>query len=579
MKKIVWAISFLLLVSSWASADVGITLQLDRLEATLVDSVRMEVHVSGSRSSDAVPRIQGLEDFIVTKGGTASRVEIINGQVNAGLTYTYFIQPQKTGTFAIGPVVLEVDGRALESNRATLVVQEPSQQDGSEKDSVFMEATVSPHDIYVEQQALYILKLHRRVNVDNLSLRLPEKENLVFKQLGQPQVYQTTVAGAAYQVLEIRYALLASKDGAHVIGPSRMGMTVRRPGRQTRLDDFFNNPFSASPGRPLTVASESIEVNVHALPEENKPTDYSGLVGSFQLESRLEPTSLKAGDSATLTVQISGRGNVKRIPDLSIPELPFVRTYGDQPVLESEQDEQGISGTKTMKWALVPEKAGKVDIPALRLNFFNPETGQYNTLQSAVHTLSVLPGTAETATLRQPPSAAAGEDLAKKEVKQIGKDILPIHTSVGSLFVPFRQMSSGWLLGLLLMGPPSVYFLLLTSMKLRKRSPERMIQIRSRNAFKILARHCRKDLSSCADCLDAFRNYLNDRFCLSVGTLTSVDAEKVLQAQGVTPETVHKLRSLVRRFENAVYAGDHDKPAKGANELLRLVKALEREIR
>jgi len=40
------------LFTVWAADDVTVTLRLDRTEASLSDTLRMEIHVSGSRKSD-----------------------------------------------------------------------------------------------------------------------------------------------------------------------------------------------------------------------------------------------------------------------------------------------------------------------------------------------------------------------------------------------------------------------------------------------------------------------------------------------------------------------------------------------
>jgi hypothetical protein len=587
MKKVVAGIVFILfslLFSFLFAAEVNVTLRLDRVEATLEDSVRMEVSVSGSRSSNAMPVLPKtfknrlLEDFIVTEGGRSSRVEIINGKINSLITYTYFIQPRKTGTFKIGPVSIKKDGQTLESNIAMLTVKASSQQSGHDRKPVFIEALISPHDIYVEQQAFYTIKLYRRVNVDDLSLNLPEMEHIVLKQLGKPHEYQTTYAGKAYQVLEIRYALLASKEGDYAIAPARMNMTVRRQGRRSSFDDFFS---SLSSGRPMTVASKHLELKVLALPEKGKPADFSGLVGDFHMKSRLEPASLKAGESATLTVQISGRGNVNRIPDIKLPEMAFARIYSDQPVLKTEQDAHGIGGTKTMKWALVPGKAGRFEIPTLSLSFFNTETGKYNALHTPAHTLSVLPGeTQEVAAFHSSPiTGKTATSPIKKEIQQIGKDILPIHTSANALSVPYRTLSTGWRFRLALIGPLLIYLMLLVGVKLRNQSPERLALSKSRNAFKALTKRCRQDQPCCADLIDFFRNYLNHRLSLSIGALTADDVAELLQNNGVAPETTKKMRSLIQRLENAVYAGEDLKNIDAANDLLELVKALEKEIR
>ena len=590
MKQIAAGIA-LTLLSIWyptlSTADVQVTLQVDRAEATLVDTIRMEVGVSGSRNSDAEPVLHGLEEFLVRRGGTSSRIEIINGKVNAGLTYTYFIQPQKTGTFEIGPAEINVDGQRSESNRVKLVVTAAAKPAGTDRGPVFMEASIGSSEVYVEEQALYILKLYRRVNVDDLTLSLPQVEPIAFKQLGKPREYQATVGGVTYQVLEVRYSLSAAKAGEYVIGPSKMNMTVRRRGSQSLFDDFFKDPFSQSPfsafssGRPLTVAAEPLELNVLALPEKERPADFSGLVGNFRMESRLQPSRLKAGESATLTVEINGKGNINRIPDIDLPELPFARAYNDQPLLETEQDDQGIGGRKTMKWALVPQNAGQFEIPVLKLSFFNPDTETYDILQTSVHTLSVLPGpTQDPAVVQTSPSVApSAETSVKKEIQQLGNDILPIHMSAGNLSVPYQALSKGWLFWIALFGPFSIYLMLWGGIKLGKRSPDRIRRARSKNAFRTLSKRCRQDIAGCSDLIDAFREYLNNRFNLSIGTLTPDETEKLLQAKGAAVDTTQKIGTFIQRLENAVYAGDDTKPTNAATELLGLVKRLEKECR
>ena len=146
---------------------------------------------------------------------------------------------------------------------------------------------------------------------------------------------------------------MVSKPGAFTINPSRLKMTVRQPGSRSLFDNFFNDTFSGfSSSRPLTLTTDPIDLHVNALPRAGKPTDFTGLVGTFQMTSTLEPASLKAGESATLTIQVKGRGTVNRIPDLDLPEMDFARTYSDQPVLETGQSRQGISRDKNHEMGL-----------------------------------------------------------------------------------------------------------------------------------------------------------------------------------------------------------------------------------
>ena len=574
-------ILFLPMFTVLAADDVTVTLRLDRTEASLSDTLRMEIRVSGSRKSDQQPNLNGLKSFLVTNGGSSSRVEIINGKINSGVDYTYFIQPQKAGKFEIGPIRVTIDGKVFESNTQSLVVRAASQSASPDQGPVFAQADVSSQEIYVDEQAIYTLKLYYRVNVGNLSLSLPEMQYVSFQQLGRPLEYQVSYADRTYQVLEIRHALMVSKPGAFTINPARLKMTVRQSGSNSLFDNFFNDTFSGrSSNRPLTLTTDPIDLHVNALPGAGKPTDFTGLVGTFQMRSTLEPASLKAGESATLTIQVEGQGTVNRIPDLDLPVMDFARIYSDQPVLETGQSRQGLLGTKTMKWALVPENAGEFNVPSLSLSFFNPQTKNYHVLATPMHHLSVLPGESDkdSSLTLLPGISNTTDGTIKKEIQQLGQDILPIHTNSMNLSVPFRSLSRGWIFWLMLVGPLSMYLVLLIGLRMQRLSPERLAQARSKKAFSALKKRCQKEQTSYEDLINAFKEYLNDRCGLSIGTLTADDTERILQDQGVNAETAKNMHSLVQRFETALYAGNNFNDTEATGDLLNLVKRLEKEI-
>jgi hypothetical protein len=575
-------ILFLTMTPVWCMADVSATLKLDRSEASLADTIRMLVKVSGTRSTDSRPVIRGLENFTVTQGGTSTRVEIVNGKVNAGIDYTYFIQPKKAGNFQIGPAEIKVEGQVLKSNVTTLAVKVPSRRSDRDRGPLFIEAGISSHNVYVEEQCIYTLKLYRRARVSNLSLNLPEVEHLVFKQLSEPLEYQSSYGGLDYQVLEIRYAILPSREGAYTIGPSRMNMTVLQPDQRSPFGSFFKDPFfSFSSGRPLTLTTASLQLNVHPLPEQGKPADFSGLVGDFYIESELEPTSIKTGESATLTVRVSGRGNVNRIPDLKIAEIDHTKIYADQPVLNVQQNDKGIGGTKVMKWALVPEKAGKIEIPPLGLSFFHAKREEYKILNTPSHSLSVLPGEKQTvvASTTAPKGKEADEGPIKKEIKELGKDILPIHTAIKDLSFSSRPIMKGWLFWLALFGPFSIYLTAFFTLKLRKRSLELRAQSKSKKAFKEFMKNCRKDDLSCHQLIETVKDYLNNRFHLSIGVLTAEETIRLLQEKGIGKEMAESIGSQVRKLEHAVYTGKGQEQTDLGKDLSDLIKAIEKEVR
>ena len=567
-------------------AAVSVNLNLDRTEATLADSVRMVVTVSGSRDTQSKPVIKGLENFKVRQGGTSSRVEIINGKVNAGIDYTYYLQSKKTGTFQIGPAEVEIDGKRYQSQSRTLRVVQSKATEGSKRAVLFLSAEISSNEVYVEEQTQYTLKLYSRANIRDISLSLPEHEQLVFKQLGKPREYQSTVNGRNYEVLEVRYLLVASGAGSFVMEPAKMNMTVLEPRNRRRRslfdDPFFRDPFfSFSSGRPVTVSGESLELTVLQLPEKGKPNNFSGLVGKFTIDSQLEPAAVTAGESATLTVQVKGQGNAQRIPDLKFPELKNIKVYADQPVLNVEQSENGLGGAKTMKWALVPEEQGRIAVPSMTLSFFDPDKEQYMNLESKIHTLSVSPADTKQTPIAQstPGSKDMNEKAGKQEIKSLGRDILPIHTSMKVLTAQSSILSNGILSYGLLLGPFLIYLVTFLSLRLRQQQVEILTLTRAKKAAGELIKQCRQGNFSHEGLMDAIRGYLNHRFTLSLGVLTADEAAGLLRSKGVKPETTEKLRSLVQALENAVYTGKGHEHSDQAKTLSDLVKAIEKEIR
>ncbi|MFH1491631.1 MAG: BatD family protein [Pseudomonadota bacterium] len=594
MKRTLTLISICLLLLAGPAvgrADISVTLKMDRSEATLLDSVRLVVSVSGTRNTEGPPILRGADLFDVRQGGTSTRVEIVNGKVNAGIDFTYDLQPKHTGTFNIGPAEISVKGRTYQSNRERLLVVQPAKSTGDDQGPLFLKAEISAAQLYVEEQAVYTLKLFRRVDVRDLSLSLPEVEHVTLTQLGQPGEYQGVLNGKTYQVLEVRYALVPDKEGTYALGSSRMSMTVMQPaGRSPNVpfnDPFFRNFLSLPSGRQMTLAGEPLELKVLALPREGRPPDFTGLVGSFRMESSLDPVTVKAGGSATLTVSVLGLGNVKHVPDLRVPDLPHTRVYADQPVLKAEQSASGVGGAKTMKWALVPENEGRLEIPPLRVSYFDTGARQYKTLETPAHALIVLPGEE-----KEGPAIKKEENLrgqegparrqvkpAKEAVKELGRDILPVHTSVKELAVSHRLRAGSASVWMILLVPVFIYAAVLGFVWFRRKSVQALAAAGARTASRNLLKTLRRGPLSAKVGIRAVKDYLNDRFGLSLGAVTSEEAAGILTSKHVTPGTVDGFRAVIRHFEDAVYTGKGDEICTTGEDLPKLIRQIEKEIR
>jgi hypothetical protein len=263
-----------------------------------------------------------------------------------------------------------------------------------------------------------------------------------------------------------------------------------------------------------------------------------------------------------------------------MPELVDVKIYADQPVLESTQDRDGLRGTKTMKWALVPEKDGPLEVPPVTVSFFDTEKHMYKTLKSSSYTLSVRPGKKEIIAVSETIVAALSNDSAVKQtVRELGRDILPVHTTMQEFKTFSRLQRESWIFWILLGLPLLLYLGTLCGMKLRRNSRAGQPDILAKKAAREFFSRYHKSEHTAAKLLLLVREYLNNRFNLSYGSLTPHEAFKILTSQGVGTETADKMQIIMQQLENAEYTGKGMEAAAADAELLPLIKRIEKESR
>jgi hypothetical protein len=574
LKKIFITHILLLAIPVYAAADITVSLKLNRYEAAITDSVKMVVSISGSRDADT-PQINGLENFIVQNAGRSSQIQIINGRVNSNLDFTYFLQPKVIGIFDIGPASVKIDGKTYQGSTVKLSVKNSVDQKSGDNTPVFLTASISSKKVYLEEQIQYTIRLYHLTEVSNVSLNMPEADGIEFKQLGKPSEYNTIYNSRNYQVFEIRYSLLPSKTGTLNINPARMGMVVRSQQKQQddndifSMDDFFSNVR----GRQITLASNPITLDVLPVPEAGKPADYAGLIGTYRITSELVPNRVKAGESATLTVTVNGAGNVNRIPDLKMPDIKDAKVYADEPKLEIQQNEKGIEGVKTMKWAIVPGKQGQYTVPPLFISFFDTANRYYNRVSTKPFVLYADPGVG--GITQSPFTKEKTQKYDKEEVEELGKDILPIHRSAKDLLKESAG-TIGWISWLMLILPALAYSALFAGYKISIQSSTKIKSFKAARFFYKISED--KDLS--ANSLSyALLDYFNNRFSMELGSLAPKEASIILKTKECRDETINQMEWILKKIETLIYTGKGEDPCDLAMEAVLIIKSIEKEIK
>ncbi len=241
MNRLTTVLIVLIITCSAASAGAAsLTLTVDKETATLEDVINLTISVEGNSGEPTLPTLPSFETI---PQGSASRVQIINGQMSAHIEYRYLLYPKQEGVFIIGPAALEYKSSKITSNtiKITVCKAAPRPTETSEKE-LFVTTEVDNVNPYVNQQIVYTFKFYRRMRVANARLsEAPTFEGFIVVPLGKEKEYQTVINGQQFMVTEIQQALFPTRAGNLTISPSTLQCDV--VAKRQRRGRVFNDPF------------------------------------------------------------------------------------------------------------------------------------------------------------------------------------------------------------------------------------------------------------------------------------------------------------------------------------------------
>jgi hypothetical protein len=402
----------LLLGSQPVWAEVRATLNRSTIQAG--DTVTLVIEASG-RDPGGQPDLSVLErDFEILGTSTSQQIQFINGKRSSRRQWEIQLAPLHDGDIEVPAVPV---GSEHTSPLSLQVTDQPSPGAAAAAgEPVFLKAIVEPRDanIHVQQQFNYTLQLYFREPLLNGGFEGPVIGNALVEQLGEDVRYSTRINGIEYQVIERRYAVFPEESGELDIpavvfdGQLRSGSGRRLsvPGINSMLDDFMSGtPFGGS-GKRIRVRSEPVSVQV-----QPRPSDYSGStwLPATQLTLRDswtdEPPEFRVGEPVTRTLTLEATGlEGSQLPALVFPEINGMRLYPEQPVQENRSDGKWVHGSSRQSLAYVPTTSGKLNIPEVRVDWWDTGTQQQRTTVLPAWEVNVLPGS--TPVLQPPPPPA-----------------------------------------------------------------------------------------------------------------------------------------------------------------------------
>ena len=577
---------FILGCPTLVSGAVSITATVDKTDATVEDTLVLTVSVNGSRDATRPVLPDALTDqFTILFRGSSSRIQILNNQMSSGVDHTYLLYPKKPGTFTIGPITVEEKGKTFRTDPLTVRITKTSDDTGNAKD-LFITSEVDVKQPFVNQQVIYTFRFFRSIRVANARLL----EDLAFQgfyseSLGKEREYSLVRSGKKYAVTEFKQALFPTQPGNITIPAIRLQADVIYQSHRggTFDDPFFDNSlFSRSQTKAQILSAPKIDLTVKPLPKQSDQNTFSNLVGDFSISTALEKNTLEVGDSTTLTITITGHGNIWDAVEPEFPEIPQVKIYNDKPVENKTIDEGRMGGKIVFKQALVPLEAGTFSVPSIKISYFDPEHGRYKYGTTKSYSLTVKPSTEK-------------EDLAiiealsstpnKKSVKMVSEDIFPLHISLTAL--DHEKMEPLPMRYVLLFVLPVIWYGIGWGVKKRMdRFSNNSGLLRSQRALatfnkelKGLSAHRWDDKPAEFYRLSdrAFKDFLGDKCNVAGSALTADETVEKLSKRNIDREIVQQVHDLLKEFERTQF-GSGGEELKSREEIVKNMKTLAKRL-
>ena len=537
--------------------------------------------------------------------GQSTSIRSINGRTTTEVnySYTYILRSKQEGTFELRPASVEVDGKIIESNSLTIRVvkaqSQPAQPQGGGqsqqesagsvdlgKDNLFVRVDLSKRNAYRGEQIIATVKLYVNPEIPIAGfdeVNLPTYEGFYTQDIEIPQQINFTrevYDDKIYQVGVLKKTILfPQQNGQLKVEPFSMALLVRQQMKaRSFFDDFFDNYRTVK----ARITSDPVTVNVKDLP--SAPATFMGGVGNFNIASELSSTHVTTNDAVTLTLKVTGNGNIRliRTPELKLPS--DFEVYDPKATDNVKAGNNGVSGTKTIEYLFQPRFEGDYTIPSIKFAYFNPATGSYITKATPEYTLHVEKGTEEQ-------SATVVSSLRKEDVQLIGQDIRFIKTGKPLLHIQGSTFYGSKLFYLLYILSAILFVVLYIVYRKKARENANIALMRNKKANRVAT----KRLKSAAGymkqnnneafheaILKAFQGYLSDKLGIPIADLNRENAVSKLKDKKVDELVIGDLNVVIDQCEFARYAPSggsearHELYKKAESVMSRLEKQIKR---
>ena len=435
MKKIGWYIILLLMMLGY---HVHVDAQHISVSAPSHVAAGENFRVAYTINTSDVEefRMGGVQDGLEVIAGpytsSQSSYQMINGHTSSSssVTITYTLYAAKNGSFTIGashavvggkrlssrPVKIQVSGHAQRTNGAPNMhgqdsYDQPRMRSAGSAISgsdLFIKVSASKKRVHEQEPILLTYKVYTQVDLTQLEGKMPDLKGFHTQEVPLPQqktFHTETVNGRPYKcVTWSQYVMYPQMTGRlEIPSITFKGIVVQQNRNVDPMEAFFNGG-SGYVEVKKDIKAPGITLQVDPLPQ--RPVNFSGGVGKFNISASLDKKEVKAGEPITLRVVVGGIGNLKLLKQ---PVVNFPKDFDKYDAKVTDKTRltaNGVEGNMVYYFLAVPRNQGSYTIPSVELTYYDTSKNAYKTIKTQPFKVEVEKGDG---------TSAESEDFASQD--------------------------------------------------------------------------------------------------------------------------------------------------------------------
>ena len=573
-------VSILFVADAYAqSVTLSVSPGRGRREISVGDLFYITMEIKDVNGNPEKPSdVPGAKVVYFDRTGQWSSMTNVNGKVTQSVSYTYTItlRAQKEGSYNFGPVTVG----GIKSNTIAYAIGAPmpqqtvpQQSNGSNQSkpdsdkpeyigkgdgNLFMRAEVSQPTAYVNQAILYTVKLYSTYDAIKFigATASPKFDGFVVeesKDISTSLEYETYNGKSYATAIIARYIIFPQQEGTLTVKGNTYTVSVDQ--REYYRDPFYGH-LSVSKPLQLNVTPNELTVNVKPLPKP-VPADFSGGVGNFKITSSLPAQKFVTNQVASIVYTVEGTGNIKYItlPDLQKLFPSELEVYSPTSESNVNVGRYEVSGSMKFDYSFMPLEWGNFRLPEVKLVYFNPSTGNYETSVASGYEIAVERGT--------------GSEKSQTKVKaSFDSQLMPVVTSLSFRHRPYVYGFPYWLFYIIPLGGIIIAYISYKSylaansdiLAVRSRKANRMARRRLKKAYGYMKANDRNNFYD--EIIVSIWGYLGDKLRIPISELSRENISGKLAMKDISDEDIQNLIALIDDVEFEKYA-----PSAAASEM------------